>query len=316
MGKYKYKRYLYGTNSRRNKCPEFQKGSCSMEVDVCPGFEKCMIYKERVLTALEIEKEKAKEEKLKPMSFISQNRKRKSSRFNYEVEIRPKTEIIKYIVSEIEANGYFNMNMVIHTHSQKVNLQNINITKVYIGLCEERHICTFRNKQPFSNSDQCVNAQFEFDSIKRSNDPVNKSKSSYYGTDDYYGAVLVKKGDLIKENCALELCSRRLVLLDLIDQLKIKNSIYLHVKAPIIHQITPLDELEISHIFIGVDEYKHELLFDKNNSFFTSDNETLSMGILIHGVVPTPRKSLKNKSIITMFDETYSQISIKKYPLE
>ena len=133
-----------------------------MEVDVCPGFEKCMIYKERVLTALEIEKEKAKEEKLKPMSFISQNRKRKSSRFNYEVEIRPKTEIIKYIVSEIEANGYFNMNMVIHTHSQKVNLQNINITKVYIGLCEERHICTFRNKQPFSNSDQCVNAQFEW----------------------------------------------------------------------------------------------------------------------------------------------------------
>ena len=45
MAKYHYRRYLYGTNSKRSNCSEFQNGNCLVDVDSCPGFDSCSIYK-------------------------------------------------------------------------------------------------------------------------------------------------------------------------------------------------------------------------------------------------------------------------------
>lgn len=310
MAKYQYRRYLYGTHSRRNNCSEYQNGNCSMDVDACPGFESCSIYK-KLKSKIHTDKSLNHELRNSQNRVISKPKKAKPIT-NCIVEIRPKREVIQGIVSKFNTNGFFNMNMIINTYHKNHELQNLSVSKVYIGVGVDRYICTIKNQKPFINSEQFITARFEFDSIQHTDDPIIKSVNLYSGMDDFYGPVYVKAGGKDKLNCAIELCSKRIVILDLIEKID-QSPLQLKIDASIVNQKTPLKDLEITNIFIGFDDYRYEFIFDKSHSIFNSTDQNFTIDVRIIGKKHIPGRKINTRSEITMFNEVYSQIRIRQY---
>lgn len=112
MAKYHYKRYLYGTNSKRNSCTKFQNGQCSIDIDACPGIENCNIYKSNN-SKDDITRNRKSHAVVVPLTntqkYLLSVPKQKSVSIHNSgiIEMRLKREIISGIISKYNVNHYY-----------------------------------------------------------------------------------------------------------------------------------------------------------------------------------------------------------------
>ena len=314
MAKYHYRRYLYGTNSRRNKCIEFQNGSCSVSTDICPGFEKCEFYKHLRLRE-HVEKNSNTSTITRSQNQFLLKKKNESANFkmNCIIEIMTKRERINAIVSKCNKDGYFKMNMLIKTLNCKINLHTLNVQKVYIGLDKNRYECILKKDMvQFIDSKDFVTANFEFTNIVPTNDSVTKSKTVYLGMDDFYGSVSIKKGKTVP--CIMEIFSKKIKVEEIIYKINDYHHYSINITNPIQSKHISIDTVDIQHIFIGTDNFRYELIFDSDFSVLIEDNNKIIMNLTLTNAIYYPGNRFKNKNQISFFDDELSMICVKQCP--
>lgn len=318
MAKYHYRRYLYGTNSKRSNCSEFQNGNCLVDVDSCPGFDSCSIYKNlKVKLAKSNDNDTEPQMEIKPVNKAQKHNAKEQKKeliklkTNCVIEIMPKKEIIIGIVSKFSTNHFFSMNMVTKTIKRNVDFHTLNVKKIYVGFNDLRYLCTTKNADnPFIDSSEFVTARFEFESITSTNDPITKSKVLYHGKDDYYGDISIREDYSIP--CVVEITAKKLKTEEIIE----KNNYFLHIQGLINSKKVSFDKIDIHHVFIGFDDCRYELVFNKKLSSYKEINGEVVMDLYVTNSIYSPGRVIKTKSQIIFNDSELSQISIKKCPID
>lgn len=320
MAKYHYKRYLYGTNSKRNSCTKFQNGQCSIDIDACPGIENCNIYKSNNSKDDNTRNRKS-HAVVVPLTntqkYLLSVPKQKSVSIHNSgiIEMRPKREIISGIISKYNVNHFFNMNLVMNTVQHKIDLSTLSIRKIYLGTDEYRYDCLFKsNKNPFIDSADYVTAHFEFENIVPTKDPITKSKLLYYGIDDFYGEVYIRKDQNI--SCIMEIGAKKIKIEEILNDIKTFHCYSIHTREPLISRKSPIENMDIQHVYIGFDDCRYELIFDKKLSSFKEKDDEFVMDLFISRAVHSPGKVVNEKTLASFSNTELSHILIKKSPFE
>lgn len=299
MPKYYYKKYLYGNHSKRNNCSEFKNGNCSMSIDSCPGFEECSIYKQL---------------KMNTTSTNFRNEKN-TSKINCTVEIRPEKDVIENIFKRFSTHPFVNLYIEMKTIMQNADLRALNIRSVYICYNNLYYFCQLNDIDiPLIDSGKFVKTHFEFEKIVLSKESIEKTALQYFGVDDYYGEIYIRKDETVP--CNIEIGAKQTKIQEIINKIKINFDYSFHIAGKIKNKKIDFNKMSFEHIYIGYGDSRYELVFDKKRSRYKEENEEAFMYFIIINAIPSPKKSIHTKAQASILNDELSSIIIRKCPIE
>lgn len=201
------------------------------------------------------------------------------------------------------------------TVMQNVDIRAMNVRKVYICYNNLSYYCQLNVEDiPLIESGKFVKSRFECENIALSNKSIEESKLLFYGRDDYYGEVYIKEDETIP--CIIEISAKKRKIEQIINEIKQNSNFLLHLSGKMNNKKINQQKMTFRHVYIGFDNSRYELIFDKNRLTYKEENNEVVLNFIILDAVYIPRKHIHTKALTTFQNEELSQIVIKKCPIE